>query len=616
MPKIPNRKKSIIKSSTQLSFAEMVKASKKETSKLTSVTKSELKPTGEQKVILDAAAKNPKVLVIEAGAGTGKTSTLRLLGDVLKGNGQYTAFNSSLVSESKEKFIGTRISCNTTHSLAFRAEGKRFADRLEGGRIRSNEIADILGISQIEISVTGAQKQRSLTPSFLASQVTTAIKRFCQSADEKISENHFKYIDGIDMPIDGHKTYDNNLIIRRSLLPYAKKAWDDLSSESGFLQFNHDCYVKIWQLNNPVISADYILLDEAQDTAPVMLDILRQQTSNKILVGDSAQQIYEWRGAINAMSAFETSENHYLTQSFRFGPAIAEMANKVLGSLKQKTPLRLKGLESRPSKIEILKEPTAILCRTNALAIALFLQAIAKGKKAFLVGGKGDVVSFIEGAQELQERGSTRHPDLACFGSWLDVKLYSDQDEGEDLRLMVKIIDLFGCQLILNALRNMPLEEAAELVISTAHKSKGRQWAKVKLASDFPTKSRSDNSDLKLLYVALTRAMYSLDVSECPFFTGKDAMFIGDIQDKYKNNESFDVFKNSVLASNVATPIKPAVSRFSWSRNSKDGGWLIRGPKGFVGTTVTVYRADETSQQKYLSSIESEGSDFTLYRTY
>ena len=41
----------------------------------------------------------------------------------------------------------------------------------------------------------------------------------------------------------------------------------DLSDPQGSLPFSHDHYVKVWQLNKPVISADYILLDEAQDTA-------------------------------------------------------------------------------------------------------------------------------------------------------------------------------------------------------------------------------------------------------------------------------------------------------------------------------------------------------------
>ena len=61
------------------------------------------KPTGEQQSGIDVAkeieANGRGVLVMEAGAGTGKTTFLTMLEESLNGNGQYTAFNSSFVAE-------------------------------------------------------------------------------------------------------------------------------------------------------------------------------------------------------------------------------------------------------------------------------------------------------------------------------------------------------------------------------------------------------------------------------------------------------------------------------------------------------------------------------------
>ena len=59
-----------------------------------------------------------------------------------------------------------------------------------------------------------------------------------------------------------------------------------------------------------------------QDMTPASIDIVRRQLSPKILVGDPNQQIYEFRGAVNAMSLIRGSSIHYLTQSFRFGPQV------------------------------------------------------------------------------------------------------------------------------------------------------------------------------------------------------------------------------------------------------------------------------------------------------
>jgi superfamily I DNA/RNA helicase len=470
-------------------------------------------PTAEQGLIIEAARQLRGQLVVEAGAGCGKTSSLAMVAATKKGRGQYTALNSSLVKESAAKF-GGNIACNTTHSLAFRQVGKRYAHRLEGRRVRSSEIARILGVRDMPLG------EKVLPADYLASCVMQAVKRFRQSADPAITAKHFKYIDGIDTPTDGKRTYSNNEAVRAYLEPFAAKAWADISSEHGVLPFSHDDYVKVWQLDKPRIYADYILLDEAQDTAEVFLDILRQQKAPLILVGDSAQQIYEWRGAVNAMASFSDAPRKYLSQSFRFGPAIADVANRVLDTLENPTQLRLRGLESIPSRIERLDDPTAVLCRTNASAVGTLLNALVEENRPHLIGGGADVIAFVEAAQQLQRGQATSHPDLACFSSWCEVQQYVREDEGEDLKLMVKIIDGFGTEAILQALRSMVPESQADLVISTAHKAKGREWDRVQLASDFPARDRCDDADRKLLYVAVTRAKLVLDVTRCPWFGG------------------------------------------------------------------------------------------------
>lgn len=596
------------------------------------VRKGHREPTAEQKAILEAIQQGHRVLMVEAGAGTGKTTTLRMMADVLEGNGQYTAFNSSLVAESGEKFAGTQVACNTTHSLAFRSVGKKYGHRLGGNRMRGEQVAKILGLGSFEIEVDG--KVRTLVAGFLAAHVLGAIKRFCQSDCRQIQANHFRYIAGIDMPQDGHRTSSNNELLREHLLPYADKAWADLCDKDGILPFHHDHYVKIWQLNKPVIAGDYILLDEAQDTAPVMLDVLKQQTVPVIIVGDSAQQIYEWRGAVNALAAFPDAPRLLLSQSFRFGEAVAKVANAVLDQLTEGTPLRLKGLPSIPSRLTRIEHPTAVLCRTNATAVSTLLGALTQNKRAFLVGGGSDVISFVEAAKALQNGGHTSHPELACFESWADVQEYSKQDEGEDLRLMVKLIDQFKVQPILDALKNMPAEAQADLVVSTAHKSKGREWDSVVLASDFPTRDRCSDSDLKLLYVAVTRAKIELDITGCPFFNGKGglntahialAQPTAEVTAAYKAEQATKkaeaakapaaptAFTTATEAPAAPAPAAPAGKQeFGWAKG-RDGNWLVRGPGGMVGKTVKVLRKNGSSSEHKLLSVAKEFDDATLY---
>jgi len=51
-----------------------------------------------------------------------------------------------------------------------------------------------------------------------------------------------------------------------------------------------------------------------------------------VAVGDPHQQIYRFRGAEDALNSdwMADAERHYLTQSFRFGPAVAHVANIIL----------------------------------------------------------------------------------------------------------------------------------------------------------------------------------------------------------------------------------------------------------------------------------------------
>jgi hypothetical protein len=476
-------------------------------------------PTPEQEEALAAFASG-RSLAIEAGAGTGKTSTLVLLARSTERRGAYVAFNKAIVVESSAKFP-ENVACSTAHSLAYRSviPGTRFGDRLRNSaRMKSTEIADRLRLDAIEVSLPGGESKR-LSRTFLAGLAMRGVTKFCQSADAEPSERHVPYVDGIDIPpVDGsgRRNYSNNNEVARALVPAMRRAWADLSSETGSLPFKHDHYLKMWHLSGPRIDADFILFDEAQDANPVLVDIVRQQRHAQLVwVGDSQQQIYGFTGAVNALATVGAEQTTYLTQSFRFGPAVAEVANDVLSALDAE--LRVVGLASLDSTVGTVETPDAILCRTNATAVRHFLAALDSGLRPHIVGGGRELVAFAKAAIDLQTSGWTSHPELACFGSWGEVQMYVEQDEqGGDLQLLVKLVDDFGAQTIVDALERMPREDAADLVISTAHKSKGREWNAVSLAEDFPPTPKEE--ELRLLYVAVTRAKIRLDVSSVGWF--------------------------------------------------------------------------------------------------
>lgn len=293
-------------------------------------------PTPEQIAIIDAY-KTGKDLVIEAGAGCGKTSVLKMAAATTPGRrGLYIAYNKAIQVEA-EKSFPKDVTCKTAHALAYGSVGRLYARRLRQPRMRAENVAKILRINEpLHVS------DNFITPTHLARIVMSTVTKFTHSAHWDISYQRVPYIPGYD-----RDTMDT---LNEVIPPLAVKAWEDICRADGKLPFSHDCYLKIWALSRPQLPYEYILLDEAQDSNPPVAAIVEgQRNAQKILVGDSSQSIYGWRGAQDAMSKFDGTRLT-LSQSFRFGKAVADEANKWLDYLD--APLRLSGFEQITSRVE------------------------------------------------------------------------------------------------------------------------------------------------------------------------------------------------------------------------------------------------------------------------
>lgn len=478
-----------------------------------------LTPTPEQDAAIGLFLSGRNVAV-EAGAGTGKTSTLKLMAQhAPQRRGQYVAFNRAIVDDTGASLAkeGIRnLSARTMHSIAFGQVGRRFKHRIGSRRLPTQRQIALLGVEPIKIRF--GQAGKILQPGFLVGRVMAALGNFCQSADPEPTARHFPYIEGIDEPAGDRRGYANNRLVAEQLLPALRRAWRDAQNVDGQLRYDHSWYLKMWQLDDPHIAADFVMFDEAQDASPVMLDIVEQQGGHAqlVYVGDSQQQIYEWLGAVNALARLTDCERTFLTQSFRFGQAIADVANDVLERLS--ADLRIVGNPGLDSTVvDVMDTPDCVLTRTNAEAVRRLLDALDAERKPHLVGGGDDVLRFARAVVQLQAEGWTSHPDLACFSSWGEVQDYVEQDEqGADLSLLVRLVDQYGAEVIMDALERQVPEDRADLVLSTAHKSKGREWARVQLGTDFPegkTGEPLSDSELRLLYVAATRAKVELDIT-------------------------------------------------------------------------------------------------------
>jgi F-box protein, helicase, 18 len=237
---------------------------------------SEVQPTDEQEVIIGTELKNGDCALINAYAGTGKTTTLELLA---KANPKkrilYICFNRETALQAKDRFPDN-TDCRTIHSLAFALSGATFRHKL--GTPRPLDVMRCL----------------HLTAPHVAVHVIATVERFLHTVDSAIEACH--------LPPEAELIG----ISPSKIVDQARKLWLLMQEHKSDVPMSHDGYLKLWAMTAPMLAAyDMIFLDEAQDTNPVSLDVVLRQRFNGrtslVFVGDTHQSIYRWRHAINAM---------------------------------------------------------------------------------------------------------------------------------------------------------------------------------------------------------------------------------------------------------------------------------------------------------------------------
>lgn len=495
--------------------------------------------TEQQQAVVDAAVTGTN-LVVEAGAGTGKTTTMVSVAEALAPKRMiYTAFTRAMVDEAGMKMLHLpSVSCLTIHQIAFRASAFPFRDRLNARGIWWNRVASKV-LTHLDLGTLPDARGEllRLDAKWVHLIARDAVANYMQSDDWEITEWH------ISIPRTIPRDYWDQLKSR--ILPIAREVWDDYTNPDGQLPFVHDVYLKLYQLaerRSPTLHRTYdvAIIDEAQDVSDVMLSIFDSQpdTMQKIVVGDSAQAIFEWNGAKNSLAQFRAQGWPMLplTNSFRFGPIVADAANAVLDRMPG-MELRIVGAGAEPSEIIEYDDPTrvpnAVLCRTNASVIEQTIRYVALGLKVSAVVDTVKLQKWARAAKDLMAARPTDFVELAAFRNWRQAVDFSKTDLADpDFVGMVKLLEKHG-PATLESIDDMCVPESqAEVVVITGHKAKGREWDHVKVAEDFtdgrlggPGVVNSKGEPVpvnleehRLFYVALTRCRKTVDVSESTAF--------------------------------------------------------------------------------------------------
>lgn len=440
--------------------------------------------TDEQQQVIDCDA---DLLAVEAFAGSGKTFTLveytyarpgyRIL---------YIAFNRSVASEAQNRFP-ENVKCKTTHALAYAAVGKRYSAKL--GNPQVWELTELFNCNNKR-----------------AKDALTALNNWFCSADDEVSEDH---LDPGVLPAT---------LSGQEALKLARNIWKSMKDVRGQVKMPHDGYLKLWALSKPKLNYDIVLLDEAQDTNPVTLDVFLRQECQKVLVGDRHQGIYGFRKAVNAMEAVDAECRLSLTQSFRFSDDVAKIATRLLAEFKGETNT-IKGRSDISAAWEIDDTKHYIVIgRTNAGLFSRAAHAVLAGVNqmhfvggfnSYLFGNVLDAYYLWHGEQH-----RIKNPNVSRFMTFRAFKEYGIEAGDAEISALVKTVEAFGDQIprIYEAIKAAEVSEVSDARVSysTGHRAKGLEFDQVFVDDDFievPPKEDYDPEEINLLYVAITRAI-------------------------------------------------------------------------------------------------------------
>jgi superfamily I DNA/RNA helicase len=507
--------------------------------------------TKEQQNIINATGN----IKINAVAGSGKTTTIIEYAKARPGTSKilYLAFNKSVKLEAAKKFADkglNNVRVETAHSLAYRHIVSKHNYTVRPQGYKTHEIAELLNLK-----ASGERHAEYM----VASHINKFITYFCNSDKAKVQE--LNYLDIVsEAKAKTFVTAFYDYIEKQTRLLLSKM-------DKGEIEITHDFYLKKFQLSSPELEYDYILFDEGQDASAAMLNVFFKQRATKVIVGDTHQQIYGWRFAVNSLEKTDF-KTFNLSTSFRFSQEIADLAVKVLDwkrIMGNNASITITG-----KGLDVKTKSKAVVARTN---LGLLLSAIGyvtstrKTKDVYFEGNINSYTYADEGASlydvlNLQNNKHRLIKDklIKEMKSLEELEEYIDKTGDVQLGMMVEIVKEYGSEIphLISTIKERHIDnddkENAAVIFSTVHRCKGMEYDTVQLVNDFITEEKLKelvkssekndrdyaklNEEINLLYVAVTRTKNTVYIPEALMPTnlvpGKHISVIAEAKEEVK----------------------------------------------------------------------------------
>lgn len=343
-------------------------------------------PTPQQEEIYSAIREGSSHLVVEALAGTGKTTTAVgcLAGQGVHGRVGFVAFNAHIAAELRSRLPATVPSC-TLHALGFAAVRKAFG----GVRVDENKLGKMIREQFPDWYPSTRQAVEKLTR--LCKYTLTQPSR--ESLDDLVEHYNVEVDDRDENKVfNAVVSFLESTGAATSVIDYDDMVW-----------FPHHHHLRPEQF-------DLLIVDESQDLNKAQQALALSATSSGRLVpiGDRHQAIYGFSGAdCDALpnlreflgSQARGCQTSPLTVTWRCPSSHVDLARRIVPDLQAAPNAREGTIDTMPLR-EIAKSVAPgdlVICRKNAPVVALAYRLILAGIPALMRGrdiGRG-LISLI-----------------------------------------------------------------------------------------------------------------------------------------------------------------------------------------------------------------------------
>ena len=465
-----------------------------------------LQGTHEQEAIWNEIETTDNHVVVNAGAGTGKTTTIVEAANRINCNAAFLAFNKSIASELAER-LPNNVEAKTFHAFGFAAIRNAGVRTKVNNRKLHNIIQELLGKDYYTAPLS---KLVSLVKGSLVDG--SDVKSIRRLADE------------YNVVFESQREEDIAIESIPAILAMCQ-------SQTHHIDFDDMIWLPIVS-NYPLPHYDMVFVDEAQDFNELQRELITRVVNGGrcIIVGDKNQAIYGFRGAdSNSIARFverlEAKGERAITQlplsiSWRCPQAVVAEANRYVKEFTcpptaiQGTVVVNAGFNPSPNDM--------VLCRYNAPLVGAFYDLISEGKSAYILG-RDMTKGLIKAVQKISKNnhmGTEEFRQLFMQDFEFNYNRLLKQDK---INQALALEDKKDCILIFASRastvggiieeikRVFDNNDKGEIMLSTVHKAKGLEADNVYvLATERMPHPKGGSEENNICYVAITRAKKNL----------------------------------------------------------------------------------------------------------